>query len=204
MKIYTRRRRTHGKMISRIAFAVLTVFFVSGCGFGSSRGGATQSNGKFTYSPPPGTAAFRALRLQDTKSIITLQVAGDDVRSNMASIVEVLLRKGYAVRDYNQVMRVLIQERIMKKKYNDPKILKKVTQFFPDDEVGIGGSVRLIQLEPLKIYLELKWIDLKKGKVLWTAKGTATGIIFGGAGRYSQEVHRMIAQALSVIPKASQ
>ncbi|MDA0998920.1 MAG: hypothetical protein O2807_00195 [bacterium] len=203
MKTRARERRMFGEAPRFFASALLLAALLAGCGLRASGGGIGKSGDGFTYSPPPGTPAFRALRLQDTKSIITLQVTGDDVRSNMASIVEVLLKKGYAVRDYNQTLSVFVKERIVGLKYSDPKTLKKIASLFPDDEVGIGGDVRLIQLEPLKIRLELRWIDLKKGKVLWSAKGMATGVVFGGADRYSHEVHKMISQALSVIPNAS-
>ncbi|MEE9274460.1 MAG: hypothetical protein V3V62_04025 [bacterium] len=166
-----------------------------------SRSPALTRSLDVTYDPPLDSKAFRDLHIEKQVTVVTLKIAGDDVRSNMARVTENLLSKGYAVRDYNETIRILAKENLIRRKPMEPEVLDKSAKLFPD-QAGIAGNIQVLQMEPLKVILELHWIDMKARKSVLTIKAALSEWSIAGAGRDYIAVQNMIDKALEGIPRA--
>lgn len=166
-----------------------------------SRNPALTRSLDITYDPPLNSKAFRDLHIEKLTTVVTLRIAGDDVRGNMAQVTENLLSRGYAVRDYNETIRVLARENLIRRNPMEPEVLKRSAKLFPD-QAGIAGSIKVLSMEPLKVILELNWIDMKTLKTILTIKAALSEWSIAGFERDDIAVRNMIDKALEGIPPA--
>lgn len=174
---------------------------LGGCSSFSPREALRGRNLETAHQPPPASAAFRALALEKTPSVVVLKVDGDDIQSNMATVSQALLAKGYSVRDYHVTLRELARAGLLAREPLDPEALRDAARLF-SEAAAVAGSVEISQLEPLRAQLSLAWIDLKSGKTLWSAKATYAGYVFGEGDRYEAALRDMVERALAPLPAA--
>ncbi|MEK6711834.1 MAG: hypothetical protein AABZ64_14775, partial [Nitrospinota bacterium] len=155
----------------RAAFLAAFFFlgFLGGCASLSPRELLNPRDLAVTYQPAPGSAEFQRLGLEKTPSVVVLKVDGDDVQSNIRTISQALLRKGYSVRDYGVALEELAKSGLLHRKPLDPETIQRASRVFTE-AAAVAGTVEVLQMEPLNAQLSLAWIDLRTGKILWTAK----------------------------------
>ena len=183
------------------AFCAILTALTGGCGKASRIAVPGSAAKPAVYSPHPASAAFKALRLEKAGSIVVLKIEGADPHSIMTIIYELLLRKGYAVRDVGETFKILVDNGIFRYGPTDSRMLEEAAGAFTED-IGIAGSVETVQADPLKILLELYWYDLKKRKRIWTMKASSTGAILFGAQKYEAVVRQALRQAMAAVPRA--
>lgn len=181
---------------------VLFFFLIGGCGLASKVGGLKNASSDAVYDPPLGSAAFQRLRLEKTKSIVILNIEGDDVHGNMKKIYRAILDKGYAIRDVNDTIQVMRRSGLLGKKSTTPENIKKAAGFFTE-QTGLAGRVEIVQASPPRVQIALYLIDLKKQKIIWTIKSSFVGRYFSSGNPFEQAATDAIARALSGLPRAN-
>jgi len=184
-----------------LAAALLAASLAAGCGSFSPRQAMSGRDMSVEHQPPAGSAAFRGLALEKTPSIVVLKIDGDDVRSNMESVSQALVSRGYLVRNYSATLDELTKAGLLHSRSLDPEALRKASQIFKE-EAAVAGTLEVSQLEPLRARLSLSWIDLRTLKTLWTAKADYSGYAIGGRNRFEAAVRDMIERALAPLPPA--
>ncbi|OGL58629.1 MAG: hypothetical protein A3J27_13715 [Candidatus Tectomicrobia bacterium RIFCSPLOWO2_12_FULL_69_37] len=181
--------------------AALALAALGGCSSFSPREAFSGRDVGVVHQPPRGSAEFQRLALERTPSIVVLKIEGDDTRSNMEIISQVLLAKGYSVRDFHVTLEELTKAGLLARAPLDPEAIERASRLFTE-AAAVAGSLEVLQLEPLRAQLSLAWIDLKTRKVLWTAKATYSGYTFGGRDRFEAAIRDMVEQALAPLPPA--
>ena len=180
----------------------LPFLFLPGCLLDIASRAINRGNISITYSPPPHTRKFQDLHLEKTSSIVALKIGGGDIRANMANVSQVLIERGFAVRDYSLTLRALGRENLLSRKPLDPELLRRAAELFPES-AGIAGSIEVVQKEPLRLFLDLNWIDMKTRKVIWSAKATYEGRrLAAGEEAVADAARRLVDDVLYVVPRA--
>ncbi len=185
-----------------LAGLILLLLLVGGCGLTSTGTGLGRSKTDAIYDPPPGSAAFRRLHLEKAESIVVLNIEGDDVRGSMVKVYRAMLDKGYAVRDVDNTILILKHANLLGKKSTTPGYIKKASAIFKE-QLAVAGRVEVIQADPLRVLVALYLIDLKKQKILWTAKSSYSGRYIGAGNPFERAVIESVRKSLSVIPRAN-
>ncbi len=186
----------------KYSFVFLFFLFLPGCLLDVASRAINRGNISITYSPPPHTRKFLDLHLEKTSSIVALKIGGGDIRANMANVSQVLIERGFAVRDYTLTLRDLGRENLLTRKPLDPELLRRAAELFPES-AGIAGSIEVVQKEPLRLFLALNWIDMKTRKVIWSAKATYEGRrLAAGEEAVADAARRLVGDVLYVVPRA--
>jgi hypothetical protein len=185
-----------------LAGLILLLALAGGCGLTSA--GINLGSGKTDaiYDPPPGSVAFRRLHLEKTESVVVLSIEGDDVRGSMLKIYRTMLDKGYSVRDIDNTILILKRANLVGKKSTTPEYIKKASGIFKE-QIAVAGKVEVIQADPLRVLVILNLIDLKKQKILWTAKLSYSGRYLGVGNPFERAVNESVQKSLSVLPRAN-
>lgn len=173
---------------------------LAGCGGLTKSLPFTGQDIEVRITPPPGSPAYRNLHLERMGTVVVLAIEGDDVRSNMEKVGEVLLAKGYGVRDRRETLRALREAGLLDRRSDDPEVLRKAAAMFPD-KAAVTGSVRVTGVEPLRLLMTLHWVDLKRQKILWTAKASYSGYLLGGENRLDAALLDMIERTFAPMPR---
>ncbi len=174
---------------------------LAGCSIAPKITGLKTGSVSTSYRPAPGSGAFGRIGFQNAKFVAVLEIKGDDARAAMKIITQVLLKKGYAVRNVDTTVQALRRANLLQYGPTDTEMIEKAARIF-DDDLAVSGKVNLIGKEPVRIALELYWFDLKSRKRVWTVKSSFSGRRFSGYGPYGSAVQEIIRKSLLVIPRS--
>lgn len=180
---------------------ILFLALAGGCGIASVGKGFGGGKTDSVYNPPPGSAAFRRLRLEKMESVVILNIEGDDVRGSMLKIHRAILDKGYAVRGVGNTIMVLKRANLLGRKSTTPEYIKKASGIF-NEQIAVAGRVEVIQADPMRVLVALYLIDLKTQKILWTVKSSYTARYLGSGNLFERAVSESVQESLSVLPRA--
>jgi hypothetical protein len=178
--------------------------FAAGCA--GTRGIRISGVGQapVVYDPPAASAAFKKLRIEISGAIVILPIEGADPYLVMGEIQQILLRKGYLVRDAGETMKALGEKSLLARAPFDPRTIDGATKIF-GDEAAITGRVLGARGDRSKAILELYWYRLKDRKKILTMKAplAAGNALIFDSGSLDERIIEGVRRGLAAIPRAA-